>query len=789
MVSLAWLAIILRLWTKARIVKSVLWDDWIMLVATLFFTVYCGSVIDISRRVTSTHEFVSYGDLLISVNLLTVAEVFYVLSIMALKIALSVFFLRLTVVPWQRRVVLVALAVSSSFSVLMFFFVVFQCGVYDNATVFLLRRIANQCASNDFNLGMTYTHAIITTSTDWTFLILPFCILKESLMKKNEKRTIILILMFASIGGIASIIRFKFIHGLAIPRAEFFLNARDIAIWSCLEPGIGIIAGSVVTLRPLIRRLVFLFKNSSYSNSRFHHRHSPPLQNGSPCNVRLEQPQKYECGQALSHYDASEQGTHAIEEKKIEVAELVVRPSIAKKRSLSGLPLHLFGSIKSRSSSKRTRSMKSSVSKLSQFSIVPSIPDMPSFIWRETTDETETDSMKESERDDDKYSERSDLGMGTKTTWYAYDGGSRDPGIAPSPTFEEEEHWLEEQLNLRQLSPTYNGYERRFSQGTGLYSSISSIPSPRFTPSSAHAQNVPWHQRCASSASACTGVPEIPAAPSSPLFPEGNEWFRTFEVGKSRPGSYISEPGSARIPIGLQIPSALSPPEPRSPVELDMPPALPPAPHRSPTGTSHITPLNASRQSQPYIWHQRQGSENSVMQARIESVPQDPASHYQGRTSEESIRWPSTPQSALQEEALRINQERFPPRTTSRIFPPRGSSRVPLPQDNGVRPQPYFAASEIVPPISPRRIWQQKPLPRPPPVERKPLPKGILKKGESPHGILLPPLPSTPIESYRTNNEGRDKEKEKEKNSSTIGLPLDMFSSSSHKSSSSKSSL
>lgn len=59
-------------------------------------------------------------------------------------------------------------------------------------------------------------------------------------MNKNEKRTVVLILMFASVyvissssspdravltkisGGIASIVRFKFIHGLAIPRDEFF---------------------------------------------------------------------------------------------------------------------------------------------------------------------------------------------------------------------------------------------------------------------------------------------------------------------------------------------------------------------------------------------------------------------------------------------------------------------------------------------------------------------------------------------------------------------------------------
>lgn len=132
---------------------------------------------------------------------------------MALRIALSVFFLRLCVKKWQRRVVLITLALSASFSVLIFFFVVFQCGVYDSTTTFLLRRLGGKCASDAFALGMAYTHAIITTMTvsfpptflatsninqGWIFLVLPVFILKGSLMKKNEKRIVFGILMFAS---------------------------------------------------------------------------------------------------------------------------------------------------------------------------------------------------------------------------------------------------------------------------------------------------------------------------------------------------------------------------------------------------------------------------------------------------------------------------------------------------------------------------------------------------------------------------------------------------------------
>ncbi|TID24061.1 hypothetical protein E6O75_ATG02426 [Venturia nashicola] len=495
------------------------WDDWIMLTATVFFTVYCASVIDISTRVTSTHQIVSYNDLLLSVNLLNVAEVFYILSIMTLKIALAVFFLRLTVALWQRRVVLVTLAVSSSFSVLMFFFLVFQCGVYDNSTVFLLRRISNQCASNDFTLGMAYTHAILTTLTDWAFLVLPYFILKGSLMNQNEKRSVILILMFASVyvmsisslemsllirfsGGIASIVRFKFIHGLAIPGDEFFgkrespsiaciasnlirtcefavqypgvpiltqntANARDIGIWSCLEPGIGIIAGSIVTLRPLIRRLVFLFKNSSYSSSRFPRQRSRPTLYKTPSSAPLQQSQHHEADSIFLQHQTSVHEMGIVEEKEVAKTE-TSKDSPFARRSSSGLPLYLFGSLRSKTSSRRTKSTKSSASMFSRFSIAPTIPDMTSFIWREATDETDEGSTKDSERDYDKNEEGGDPRTGPSTTWLEQDIKRGDLGTGLSPTSEEQQDWLEAQLSLEQLRPTKNEHERRFSQEPSL---------------------------------------------------------------------------------------------------------------------------------------------------------------------------------------------------------------------------------------------------------------------------------------------------------------------------------
>ncbi|KAE9962761.1 hypothetical protein BLS_010051 [Venturia inaequalis] len=608
-------------------------------------------------------------DLILAVNLLNVAEIFYILSIVTVKISLAVFFLRLTVELWQRRVVLVALAVSCSFSVLMFFFVVFQCGVYDNSTVFLIRRFSNQCVSDKFTLGMTYTHGIITMLTDWAFLVLPFFVLKKSLMNRNEKTTVVLILMFASIGGIASIVRFKYIQGLAVPG------------------------------------------------------HFSPQQ-------------------------ASVQEMDLVEEKEFAKREARLCPPVAKKRPTSGLPLHLFGSVRSSASSKRTKSTKSGTPRLSHFSNAHTIQHVPSFIGRGTIDETDQGSTKDSEPDDNKRSGRGDFGMGSNSTRLDQDIEKGERRVGPSPTLEEEENWLEEQLRQEQCSPTGNEHERRFSQRTELYSSGSSIASPRFASNSARAQSLRWQQRYESVSYNFSGVPEAPAVPSSPLFPEGHDWIQPLNLGESRPSSSVPEPESARLSIGLQMRSALSPPV---------------TPHMPPRDTPPITPRSTPHRSQS---HGRQQRPMSIMQARIENILSAPASDYEGRTSEDSIRWPSTPETALQEETLRTNQDRFSQRMSALIFPQRSRSRAALPQDNAVRFHPYSAVPEPAPTISPRRFWQQKPLPRSPPEQRMVLSKGVM-------------VQSAPSRSV----EGKEKENE------TDGLPLDMFSSSSsRKSSSSESS-
>jgi len=61
------------------------------------------------------------------------------------------------------------------------------------------------------------------------------------------------IMLIGTVGGIASLIRINYIKDLVNPGPDFLTNMLQLALWSAIEPGLGIIASCLATLRPLVR--------------------------------------------------------------------------------------------------------------------------------------------------------------------------------------------------------------------------------------------------------------------------------------------------------------------------------------------------------------------------------------------------------------------------------------------------------------------------------------------------------------------------------------------------------
>jgi hypothetical protein len=71
-------------------------------------------------------------------------------------------------------------------------------------------------------------------------------------MKLRTKILVAGILAFAAIGSTGTVVRMFYIHTL-MDGPNFLYATTDVAIWSTVEPGIGITAGSIACLRPLFR--------------------------------------------------------------------------------------------------------------------------------------------------------------------------------------------------------------------------------------------------------------------------------------------------------------------------------------------------------------------------------------------------------------------------------------------------------------------------------------------------------------------------------------------------------
>ncbi|KAL2689168.1 hypothetical protein Neosp_003220 [[Neocosmospora] mangrovei] len=70
-------------------------------------------------------------------------------------------------------------------------------------------------------------------------------------MNRRSKIALIPIMLMACVASAAVVVRFGYVKDFKNP--DFLYATLDIAIWSTVEGGLGITAGSLATLRPLFR--------------------------------------------------------------------------------------------------------------------------------------------------------------------------------------------------------------------------------------------------------------------------------------------------------------------------------------------------------------------------------------------------------------------------------------------------------------------------------------------------------------------------------------------------------
>jgi len=129
---------------------------------------------------------------------LMVAEGFYVLTLIAFKISLGLFFMRITTMLWHRYTIYGAMIVSTILGLAYFLCTIFACRYSGSEWESNVQKWwSTHCIPIPIIVDLTYAHAAIVSATDWAFVVLPLAILRKTKMPPREKITVGFILFLA----------------------------------------------------------------------------------------------------------------------------------------------------------------------------------------------------------------------------------------------------------------------------------------------------------------------------------------------------------------------------------------------------------------------------------------------------------------------------------------------------------------------------------------------------------------------------------------------------------------
>ncbi|KAF2873339.1 hypothetical protein BDV95DRAFT_338719 [Massariosphaeria phaeospora] len=248
-VSMAFVAVVLRIYVRVRIVKAFGWDDaWMvsaLLTHIMFATCAIGGIhYGTGRHMKELSEEAKY----MAMRYWWLCYVAYGLTMIAAKFSIALFLLRITVHRVHRYIIYANMALTGITGTVFFFVTLFQCLP---VSYFWNKNQPGSCVNVYVIIGLTYLYSGISAICDFTFGILPVFLIWNLNMSRNSKIILIPILSMGCVASTAVIVRMAFVMNFQSP--DFLYDTVDIAIWSDTEQGLAITAGSLATLRPLYR--------------------------------------------------------------------------------------------------------------------------------------------------------------------------------------------------------------------------------------------------------------------------------------------------------------------------------------------------------------------------------------------------------------------------------------------------------------------------------------------------------------------------------------------------------
>ncbi|KAF4545567.1 hypothetical protein BFW01_g7012 [Lasiodiplodia theobromae] len=260
MIVLATVATALRVYVRLKIVKAFGVDDYFMVAALLAFIMFTTCALGGIRYGTGQHMAnLTPDNTMRALRYWWLCYAAYTSTMMFAKISIGFFLLRVTVEQVYIWIIYAAMGITIVTGIVFFFVTVLQCSP---VSYFWSRAVGGdgKCLDMEIIIGLTYFYSAVSALCDFTFGLLPIVMLWNLNMSRSTKIAIAPILSMACIASAGVLVRTAYVKDFRSP--DFLWATIDIAIWSTIEEGLAITAGSLACLRPLFR--ICSAKLSSY---------------------------------------------------------------------------------------------------------------------------------------------------------------------------------------------------------------------------------------------------------------------------------------------------------------------------------------------------------------------------------------------------------------------------------------------------------------------------------------------------------------------------------------------
>ncbi|KAI1101962.1 hypothetical protein F4804DRAFT_314549 [Jackrogersella minutella] len=171
-----------------------------------------------------------------------------------IKLSIGIFLLRLATQKRYRYTLYASIVIITIWSIVLFFWNIFQCNPVPaqwDYTI-LANDPTSHCVSADEIVNAAYALSVMTILSDWMYALLPIPMLWKVKMTLQAKLTVVFVLGLGVFASVATLVRLKFLADLT-DMADILHAGTDAMVWTLIEPGVAIVASSLVTIRPLLR--------------------------------------------------------------------------------------------------------------------------------------------------------------------------------------------------------------------------------------------------------------------------------------------------------------------------------------------------------------------------------------------------------------------------------------------------------------------------------------------------------------------------------------------------------